>query len=66
MLFRSVVVADGPFAIGLRDKLVHAIRHGSHRVNPAQYASRPLRQRLLDRIAFGLMRMALFVTGNRY
>ena len=62
----NVVVADGPFAIGLRERLVHAIRHGSRRVNPDQYASRPLRQRLLDRMAFGLMRLALFVTGNRY
>ena len=26
----------------------------------------PLRQRVLDRVAFGLMRLALWVTGNRY
>ena len=33
---------------------------------PARYAGRPLRQRALDRVAFGLMRLALWVTGNRY
>ena len=30
------------------------------------YHRRPWQQRLRDRIAFGLMRLALFLTGNRY
>jgi cardiolipin synthase len=30
------------------------------------YTQRPWHQRGRDRIAFGLMRLALFLTGNRY
>ena len=54
-------------AIDLRQRLVH--RHAARagrRMDPARYASTPWRQRVLDRVAFGLMRLALWVTGNRY
>jgi len=47
-------------------RLVQAMQHAGHRMDPARYAGRPLRQRVLDRIAFALMRLALWVTGNRY
>ena len=62
----NVVVEDGAFATDLRQRLVHAMQHAGRRMDPARYAGRPLRQRVLDRIAFGLMRLALWVTGNRY
>ena len=62
----NVVVEDAAFAIDLRQRLVHAMRHAGRRMDPARYAGRPLRQRVLDRVAFGLMRLALWVTGNRY
>ena len=62
----NVVVQDAAFAIDLRQRLVHAMRHAGRRMDPARYAGRPLRQRVLDRVAFGLMRLALWVTGNRY
>ncbi len=62
----NVVVEDAEFATHLRDKLVHAMQHQGQRIDPARYASRPWGQRLRDRMAFGLMRMALFVTGHRY
>ncbi|MBP3981932.1 cardiolipin synthase ClsB [Acidovorax sp. JG5] len=62
----NVVVEDAAFAIDLRQRLVHAMRHAGRRMDPAHYAGRPLRQRVLDRVAFGLMRLALWVTGNRY
>ncbi len=62
----NVVVEDGAFASDLRQRLVHAMQHAGRRMDPARYAGRPLRQRVLDRIAFGLMRLALWVTGNRY
>ncbi len=62
----NVVVEDGAFATDLRQRLVHAMQHAGRRMDPARYADRPLRQRVLDRIAFGLMRLALWVTGNRY
>jgi len=45
---------------------VHAMQHAGRRMDPARYAGRPLRQRVLDRVAFGLMRLALWITGNRY
>lgn len=62
----NVVVQDAAFAIDLRQRLVHAMQHAGRRMDPARYAGRPLRQRVLDRAAFGLMRLALWVTGNRY
>ena len=62
----NVVVQDAAFAIDLRQRLVHAMQHAGHRMDPARYAGRPLRQRVLDRVAFGLMRLALWVTGKRY
>ena len=62
----NVVVEDAAFATDLRQRLVHAMQHAGRRMDPARYAGRPLRQRVLDRVAFGLMRLALWVTGNRY
>ena len=62
----NVVVQDAAFAIDLRQRLVHAMQHAGRGMDPARYAGRPLRQRVLDRVAFGLMRLALWVTGNRY
>ncbi|WP_026437175.1 cardiolipin synthase ClsB [Acidovorax sp. JHL-9] len=62
----NVVVEDAAFAVDLRQRLVHAMQHAGRRMDPARYAGRPLRQRVLDRMAFGLMRLALWVTGNRY
>ncbi len=62
----NVVVEDTAFARDLRQRLVHAMQHAGRRMDPARYAGRPLRQRVLDRLAFGLMRLALWLTGNRY
>lgn len=62
----NVVVQDAPFAAVLRERLMHAIRHDSRAVAASEYANRPLYQRLLERMALGLMRLALFITGKRY
>jgi cardiolipin synthase A/B len=62
----NVVVQGSEFAQTLRAKLVQAMEHGGQKINPAEYAHRPRWQRLLDRIAFSIMRGALWVTGNRY
>jgi len=62
----NVVVEDAAFAQELRARLVHAMAHAGQRMDPDRYAGRPWRQRVLDRLAFGLMRMALWVTGQRY
>ncbi|GAA4424324.1 cardiolipin synthase ClsB [Acidovorax lacteus] len=62
----NVVVEDAAFAADLRQRLEHAMQHEGRRIDPASYAHRPWRERLLDRVAFGLMRLALWVTGKRY
>lgn len=61
----NVVVDSVPFAQDLRSRLEHAMTQGV-RVEPAAYANRPWRQRLLERIAFGVMRILLFLNGSRY
>lgn len=62
----NVVVHDLNFAQGLRQHLLQAITVDSQRLDPVRWAQRPWRERLLDRVAFGLMRVALFLTGQRY
>jgi len=62
----NVVVADAVFAQQLHQSLVRAMAQQSTRVEPARYTQRPWHQRVRDRIAFGLMRLALFLSGNRY
>ena len=60
------VVEDAAFAQDLRARLEHAMLHGGRVLDPARYALRSWRERALDRVAFVLMRLALWVTGNRY
>lgn len=62
----NVVADDVVFAQDLRTRLVSAIEQGGVRVDPAIYANRPWRQRLLDRFALGVMRLLLFLNGSRY
>jgi cardiolipin synthase A/B len=62
----NVVVVDELFAQDLRQRLEMAMQTQGHRMDPQTYARRPLQQRALDMIAFGLMRLMLFLTGNRY
>lgn len=62
----NVVVDDVAFAQDLRARLEHAMARDGVMVDPAAYANRPWRQRVLDRIAFGLVRMLLFLNGQRY
>lgn len=62
----NVVVEDVRFAQDLRERLLRAMEHEGRRVDPSQYADRPWQQRLLDRVAFALMRLGVFLSGNRY
>ena len=62
----NVVVDDETFAKDLRARLELAFENGGAAVDRANYANRPWRQRLLDRLAFGLMRVLLFLNGKRY
>lgn len=62
----NVVVEDAAFAADLRGRLVQAMQQAGRRMEPARYAGRPLRQRVLDGAAYALMRLALWITGKRY
>ncbi|MFD0667810.1 cardiolipin synthase ClsB [Ramlibacter sp. MAHUQ-53] len=62
----NVVVEDPEFATLLRERLLQAIRLHGQATDPVQYAKRPLRQRVLERLALGLMRLALLVQGKKY
>jgi len=62
----NVVVEDAAFAQDLRARLEHAMLHGGRVLDPARYALRSWHERALDRVAFVLMCLALWVTGNRY
>jgi cardiolipin synthase len=62
----NVVVADEFFAKQLQSGLIHAIETGSQRVMPEALQARSKFQRVMGWAAFGLMRLALWLTGNRY
>lgn len=62
----NVVVDDVPFAQSLRARLVTAMQAHGTQLDAHAYAQRPWRQRLLDRLAFGVMRLLLFLAGRRY
>ncbi|HSV35191.1 MAG TPA: cardiolipin synthase ClsB [Ramlibacter sp.] len=61
----NVVVEDAAFAQALRRRLVEAMREGEA-MSPLDYANRPLRQRVMEHVALGLMRLALAVQGKKY
>ncbi len=62
----NVMVDDAGFAGDLRNSLVQAMELHGLRVDPAHYAERPWQQRVRDRLAYGLMRLGVFLTGHRY
>jgi cardiolipin synthase len=62
----NVVVADGEFAKHLHAALAQAIDTGSDRIIPSALLARSKFQRGMDWLAFGLMRLAIWLTGNRY
>jgi cardiolipin synthase A/B len=62
----NVVILDSEFACDLRERLTKAMVEDGKLVSLQELADRPWLQRTLDRIAFGLMRLALSITGRRY
>jgi cardiolipin synthase len=62
----NVIIEDEHFAAELHERLMLAIQQHATRVQEESYANRPLRQRFLDQLAYGLMRIALFLAGRRY
>ena len=62
----NVVVEDNAFAAELQGALCDAIAGHGRRLDPAAYNRRPFGERILDYIAYALMRLAILVTGQRY
>ncbi len=62
----NVVTTDHHFAHSLRNRLDRLMREEGTPLSLTTLQQRPLWQRLLDRVAFGLMRAMLFLTGHRY
>lgn len=62
----NVLVQDRAFSQDLRGRLMLAMAHAGKRMDPQAYARRPLRQRLGEWAAFGLMRVALALQGKKY
>ncbi len=62
----NVIVDDVAFAQDLHVRLEQAMNDDSDRIDPAAYANRPWHQRWLDRLAFGLVRIGLFINGKQY
>lgn len=62
----NVVTTDPTFARLLRNRLHELLGSAGERVDADRLASRPWRQRLLDRLAFGIMRAMLYLGGYRY
>jgi len=62
----NVMVADKAFTQQLHQRLMLAIEQQSNPVGMQTFTKSPWHLRLRDRVAFALMRLALFLTGNRY
>jgi cardiolipin synthase len=62
----NVVVREAAFAEALQASLDTAIVSGSVRVDPLAFTQRPLVQRWVDRLASGLLRFGVLLTGKRY
>jgi cardiolipin synthase len=61
----NIVVDDAGFAGDLRDRLEAAMASGGRALDADTYANRPWRQRMLDKLAYGVMRLGLFLMGRR-
>ncbi|NVO05418.1 MAG: cardiolipin synthase ClsB [Rhodoferax sp.] len=62
----NVVVDDEGFAQALRAPLLAAMEQHSLRLYKKNVDNRPLWQRLKDRLAYTVMRVTLFLSGNDY
>ena len=62
----NLVVEDAVFASALRERLLQVIRIEGEETDPMQYAMRPWRERVLERLGLVVMRLALAVQGKRY
>lgn len=62
----NVMTNDRRFSSLLHGYLDGLVQHAGQLINAQTLSQRHWTQRLLDRVAFGIMRATLFVTGHRY
>jgi cardiolipin synthase len=62
----NVISIDPAFATDLHHRVVLALENDAEPLDHRALSQRPWHQRALDRLAFGLMRALLYVTGHRY
>ena len=62
----NVLTTDRRFAVLLHERLDALVIHSGESLDAAALGRRSWGQRVLDRLAFGVMRVLLFVTGHRY
>lgn len=62
----NVLSTDQRFSEMLHERLDALVTHAGTPIDAQALSRRPWHQRALDRVAFGLMRAMLFVTGHRY
>ena len=62
----NVVIEDRAFAEQLRGQLYEAIATHGIRIDPTTYSKRPFGQRLLGHLAYTLMRLGIWLAGQRY
>jgi cardiolipin synthase len=62
----NVVTRDPGFARGLQQRLDHLLQTAGVRIEREQLSLRPWHQRLLDRVAYAIMRAMLLLLGQRY
>ncbi len=62
----NVMTTDQRFAALLRSHLDGLVQNAGNMVDVHALSGRHWTQRVLDRIAFGIMRLTLFLTGHRY
>lgn len=62
----NLATDDRAFALQLRQRLERAMAAGGRRLSVQELQARSLAQRLLDGLAWALMRLSLLVMGKRY
>jgi len=62
----NVMIDDPAFAAQLRSRLMEAIAVAGRAMDAEEFNQRPFRQRAMEQLAHGLMRIALAVQGKKY
>ncbi len=62
----NIVVRNRAFSEDLRQRLEQAMVQGGRRVDAVTFANRSWRLRVLEQLAFGVMRLGLLLLGRRY